>query len=566
MHADKTKKYPASSHAAAPKPGGASARPLPDQRPQVKQLQAAQALANSGPQARQAAQLQAMADDFTTRRQPLQKNTTGLPDNLKAGLENLSGLSLDDVKVHRNSARPAQLQAHAYAQGSDIHLAPGQERHLPHEAWHVVQQKQGRVRPTMQLKGSAGVNDDAGLEQEADVMGARAMQFMRASPAHGATRDPVTRQARASGTTQYKRTEAGATLYTDRALDEPVATEKGNIAAPRIVMTFGNNVPQLAELIMENKGPAEVLLNPKYVIGVNVGPIDAKMPKGAKAPVMADAVNEAKELLSIGKRFGMAVIPFTWSMGANADEMYQFPYFEARNMLMKTASSMGESVVGTIYAMTDRDARASTGIDPESKVAKEIDKQLSGDHAALLSGPYNWREEKPGDARLDKTIAVVNRAETEFRHWKVQNNLYTYFPEPNMFFNQQGLNVAVKKLDGQNLAGKQAKESEAIRDASMQEIYSPDASVTKPAKIPTGKNPNPPYLLGVYELLKGVKKHTPVTAKDVQAMFSKIIQSELSLSNIKEMSGKNFEAALVKATEITEKAALEINEILKNTK
>ena len=27
----------------------------------------------------------------------------------------------------------------AYAQGSDIHLAPGQEQHLPHEAWHVVQ-------------------------------------------------------------------------------------------------------------------------------------------------------------------------------------------------------------------------------------------------------------------------------------------------------------------------------------------------------------------------------------------------------------------------------------------
>ncbi len=103
------------------------------------------------------------------------KNTTGLPDNLKAGVEKLSGYSLDDVKVHYNSAKPAQLQAHAYAQGTDIHVAPGQEQHLPHEAWHVVQQKQGRVRPTMQLKDTK-VNDDGSLEREAEIMGQQALQ------------------------------------------------------------------------------------------------------------------------------------------------------------------------------------------------------------------------------------------------------------------------------------------------------------------------------------------------------------------------------------------------------
>lgn len=104
-------------------------------------------------------------------------NNTGLPDNLKSGMENLSGYSMDDVKVHYNSAKPAQLQAHAYAQGNQIHLGPGQEKHLPHEAWHVVQQKQGRVKPTMQLKGKVNINDDAGLEKEADFMGAKALQM-----------------------------------------------------------------------------------------------------------------------------------------------------------------------------------------------------------------------------------------------------------------------------------------------------------------------------------------------------------------------------------------------------
>ena len=73
------------------------------------------------------------------------KNATGLPDQLKAGIESLSGMSLDHVKVHYNSTLPAALDAHAYAQGSDIHVGPGQQRHLAHEAWHVVQQRGGRM-------------------------------------------------------------------------------------------------------------------------------------------------------------------------------------------------------------------------------------------------------------------------------------------------------------------------------------------------------------------------------------------------------------------------------------
>lgn len=104
-------------------------------------------------------------------------NNTGLPDKLKSGIESLSGMSMDHVKVHYNSSQPAQLNALAYAQGSEIHVAPGQEQHLPHEAWHVVQQAQGRVKPTMQMKDGVPVNDDAGLEHEADVMGTKAVQM-----------------------------------------------------------------------------------------------------------------------------------------------------------------------------------------------------------------------------------------------------------------------------------------------------------------------------------------------------------------------------------------------------
>jgi hypothetical protein len=101
------------------------------------------------------------------RPQPVLPNHTGLPDGLKSGIEALSGMAMDDERVHYNSDKPAQLNAHADARGSDIHL--------PHEAWHLVQQAQGRVQPTLQLSDGIAVNDDPSLEREADQMGERAL-------------------------------------------------------------------------------------------------------------------------------------------------------------------------------------------------------------------------------------------------------------------------------------------------------------------------------------------------------------------------------------------------------
>jgi hypothetical protein len=118
---------------------------------------------------------------------------SGLPDRLRAGVQSLSGMSMDDVKVHYNSSEPSALQAHAYAQGSDIHLAPGREADLPHEAWHVAQQKQGRVAASTQLKG-IGINDSSSLETEADTMGAKAMRVGASGAAEGEVK-----QATASG-------------------------------------------------------------------------------------------------------------------------------------------------------------------------------------------------------------------------------------------------------------------------------------------------------------------------------------------------------------------------------
>lgn len=124
------------------------------------------------PQSAPRAANQAPAEDVLQRyaqpdRESKSENRTGIPDDMKMGFENLSGHSFDNVRVHYNSTKPAQLQAHAYAQGNEVYLGPGQERHLGHELGHVVQQKQGRVRPTAQMKGM-NINDDAKLEAQAD--------------------------------------------------------------------------------------------------------------------------------------------------------------------------------------------------------------------------------------------------------------------------------------------------------------------------------------------------------------------------------------------------------------
>lgn len=101
---------------------------------------------------------------------------TTLDGPLKHGVERLSGVSMDGVTVQRNSSEPAKYQAHGIARDNEIHTAPGQDRHVPHEAWHIAQQRQGRVSATTQMKGGQGVNSDASLEAEADKMGALAAQ------------------------------------------------------------------------------------------------------------------------------------------------------------------------------------------------------------------------------------------------------------------------------------------------------------------------------------------------------------------------------------------------------
>ena len=100
--------------------------------PQMAAGRALQAMMNNSPQSRVMRATQRAIDAGASAQKmedakPLQRegaaaapkaNNTGLSDNLKAGIERLSGYSMDGVKVHYNSDKPAQLQAHAYAQAT----------------------------------------------------------------------------------------------------------------------------------------------------------------------------------------------------------------------------------------------------------------------------------------------------------------------------------------------------------------------------------------------------------------------------------------------------------------
>ncbi len=103
-----------------------------------------------------------------------------LPAPLQNKMEGAFGTDFSDVRVHADSAQPQQVGALAFTRGSDVAFAPGMyspdtpagQELIGHELTHVVQQASGRVADP--AAGESPVNDDPGLEHDADQLGARA--------------------------------------------------------------------------------------------------------------------------------------------------------------------------------------------------------------------------------------------------------------------------------------------------------------------------------------------------------------------------------------------------------
>jgi hypothetical protein len=101
-----------------------------------------------------------------------------LPPTVQAQMENSLGTDFSGVKIVPDSTTAVHIRANAFTQGETVHFAPGKyapgtdsgRELIGHELAHVVQQRQGRVSPSLQGQGLA-INTDRSLEAEADRMG-----------------------------------------------------------------------------------------------------------------------------------------------------------------------------------------------------------------------------------------------------------------------------------------------------------------------------------------------------------------------------------------------------------
>ncbi|SNS50897.1 MULTISPECIES: DUF4157 domain-containing protein [unclassified Azospirillum] len=144
---------------------------------------------------------QARLEDRRLDSSPAQLEDKRKPQGPYAGvLQKVSAATNTDltgVKIHTNSPEPARIDAHGFTRGNEIHLAPGQEKHLPHELGHVVQQMAGKVKPTGTVNGLP-INDHPALEREATEIGNKAFSASRAetSSTRPGAKPSIQRQAR----------------------------------------------------------------------------------------------------------------------------------------------------------------------------------------------------------------------------------------------------------------------------------------------------------------------------------------------------------------------------------
>jgi hypothetical protein len=117
-----------------------------------------------------------------------------VPAQLQSKLESSFGQDFSNVSIHANSQQAVQMNARAYTQGEQIHFAPGEfnpnsktgQHLIGHEFAHIAQQRAGVVKPTKVLPKGIAINDNQNLEQEADVLGKKAINGEAISKYKGA--------------------------------------------------------------------------------------------------------------------------------------------------------------------------------------------------------------------------------------------------------------------------------------------------------------------------------------------------------------------------------------------
>ncbi len=352
---------------------------------------------------------------------PPRPNNTGMPDNLKAGIESLSGFSMDNVRVHYNSSKPATVRALAYTQGTDIHVAPGQEKHLPHEAWHVAQQMAGRVSPTTNINGMP-VNDNAALEHEADVMGKKAVQckkkeheicLVKNNQGELVQRVPLVKFFEGTHKEKKGAIEKNVDDVVEKKGDQYDTCDDFHI----VFETFGNNVNELIELYngvisnCERKVTVLIGLNTEAFLPYCAGYYESKESYeknmrgkhgfGSRMVKESDSLASMNipdrlikslgeiENIPVNKNHKIIVYPFIYDGRYKQGGDYNMPYCEIRGVLMQKADNI-ENV--DLYRWIDRDCRDDRSIDYFNilKNCYALRKKINGKNA-IFSAAYKWK-------------------------------------------------------------------------------------------------------------------------------------------------------------------------------
>jgi len=441
-------------------------------------------------------------------RAPQKNNQTGLPDQLKTGIENLSGHSLDDVKVHYNSTEPAQLQAFAYAQGTNIHVGPGQEKHLPHEAWHVVQQKQGRVKPTLQMKEDVAVNDDKDLEREADVMGDKALQGSAPLQAAHQHQNIVQQVTDNGGNTASQHLKVGKLYQSETSHAEGAFADKTSVVIEVNEMTVDS---AKAKIDAYNAGIIKNKIPVAFVIGIN-----QKDNKKRGQDVVVDGL--AREIATYleTKDINGGCFSFIWTPTGDDGGGYTFPFLEARSLLTlhggvgKIHTRMNkltgaDPIVRGMDGDVKSDPLLSKGVmgpDSEEALVSGIE-DLAAGKVQVVSGGYVWDagnvknrlealtifDNDTTVANIQTMIGLLNKYELLVRNELTET--YTarsvYWPEPNTY-----MTLATRKAGATAMRSdrtvfddkSQQKESTHYVKAAalVKGNFNPDLAVIKPMK------------------------------------------------------------------------------------
>ncbi len=178
-----------------------------------------------------------------------------IPEEVQSKMENVFQADFSEVNIQQNSEEAKNMGAYAFTKGNEIHFAAGQynpeseegQELLGHELSHVVQQRDGDVKPTTQEEGMP-VNEDATLEKEADDMGKKAA---KGTPPSGGNPNPgtnnsaksnLTIQKKDKGDGQFLDTELRLEIEKETGADLGLVRVRTDQTARNVCETFGKDI------------------------------------------------------------------------------------------------------------------------------------------------------------------------------------------------------------------------------------------------------------------------------------------------------------------------------------